>query len=89
MFLVAWGELVEKRVWLKGCLRVVERVQGRGAGILQGRGRKGLFESFCTFPKPVQSLLKLNQIQFIKKNKLLLTNTNLGIGIIGLGGVFL
>lgn len=53
--------------------------------MLQAQGRGPPLESFSTFPKLESSLLKLNQIHFIKKKKMLLTNTNLCIGINGLG----
>ena len=38
-------------------------------GVSEWRCRGGLFESFGTFPKSESSLLKLNQIQFVKKKK--------------------
>lgn len=67
-------------MWLGDCLgyckspgRTVEGLES-----FQWKGRGGLLESFCTFPKSESSLLKLNQIQFTKKKrKMLLTNTNL------------
>lgn len=61
-------------MWLGCYLRAPVRVQGRDVEGLESY-RGGLLESFRTFPKPESSLLKLNQFQFIKKKKMLSTNT--------------
>lgn len=59
---VATGGLFEGR-----CKSPGERCQR--PGVSEWRCRGGLFESFGTFPKSESSLLKLNQIQFVKKKK--------------------